>query len=667
VFITPIDRRSFLKSTTALAATWPLARAASADAAASDLIARRVLFDHPDYSSLTVSPDGWHLSWLAPVDGVRNLFVARIDDLASARPVTRVTDRDVAPFYRWAHNNNHIVFFQEHDGDENWRAASVNIRNGNLVPLSPPQGVRSYLLEVDRKFPNEMLLMHNGRDKHYFDLYRVNVLNGASELLYENKEYLGLLCDSDFQLRLGIKITADGAADVVQRHASGSWSPFMTIPPGDVMSTDLLLFSADGKTLYMIDARGRDKAALVAIDMASKKTTLLAADEAADITRVSFSGRRPMAARADTERARWHAVDPLATEDLAELAAYGPGDLTFAGRTYGDRVVAAHFERDTESGEYVLLDRESREVRPLFKQRKALAGLKLRPMEPVAFAARDGLRLNGYLTRPDESSDSKLPLVLVIHGGPYARDLWGFRPTHQWLANRGYAALSLNYRGSTGYGKAFVNEARHEWGGRMHDDLIDAVNWAVGQGIADPKRVGFFGGSYGGYSALMAATRTPEVFACIVDLYGVSNLVTFMAAIPPYWQPWFNIWKNIVGNPDTEEGRAFLAERSPLNHLERATRPILIAQGLNDVRVVAAESQQMVDALKGRQAPVTYMTFRDEGHGFVRVANQLAFFAVTEAFLAKHLGGRLQPIEGDLSGSTMKVEVGAELVPGLTG
>ena len=416
----------------------------------------------------------------------------------------------------------------------------------------------------------------------------------------------------------------------------------------------------------MLDSRGRDKAALVAVDMATKKTTLLATDDEADIVRVSFSGRRPVAARADRERARWQAVDPSTVQDITELNAYGTGDIGFAGRSYGDRVLAAHFERDSASGEYVLLDRETREVRPLFKQRKALAGLALRPLEAVTFPARDGLRLNGYLTRP-EGANGKLPLVLVIHGGPYWRDHWGFNPVHQWLANRGYAVLSVNYRGSTGYGKAFVTAADHEWGRHMHDDLIDAVDWAVGQGIADPKRVGFFGGSYGGYSALTAATRTPEIFACIVDLFGISNLVTFMATIPPYWQPRFNVWRNRVGNPDTEEGRALLAERSPLNHLERATRPILIAQGMNDVRVVAAESRQMVDALKSRDVPVTYITFRDEGHGFVRPVNQLAFYAVAEAFLAKHLGGRSQPFEGDLSGSTMKVEVGAELVPGLTG
>jgi dipeptidyl aminopeptidase/acylaminoacyl peptidase len=666
VFAAPVDRRLFLKSTAAFAATLPFARPEYAHAAEAELIARRVLFDNPDYGSVSLSPDGWHLSWLAPVDGVRNLFVARIDDLASARPVTRVTDRNIAPFYRWAQTNSHIVFFQEHDGDENWRASSVNIRNNAVTALSPAQGVKSYLVQIDRKFATDVLLAHNGRDKHYFDLYRVNVLNGSSELLYENKEYAWFICDGDFQLRLGVKFATDGSMEVLERHASGSWSPFMTIPIGDIDGTDILEFSPDGKTLYMIDTGGRDKAALVAVDMATKKKTLLAADDEADIDYVSFFARRPLAAHAEKERGRWHAVDPGAVQDLEVLASYGTGDIYLGGRSYGDRMVTAFFDRDTESGEFVLLDRETREVRPLFKQRKALDGLKLRPLVPVTFPARDGLHLNGYLTRPADAS-GKLPLVLVIHGGPYARDYWNFSPVHQWLANRGYAVLSVNYRGSTGYGKAFVTAAHHEWGGRMHDDLIDAVNWALGQGFADPARVGFLGASYGGYSALMAATKTPDVFACIVDLFGISNLQTFMASIPPYWQPWFNIWKNRLGSPDTEEGRALLAERSPLNHLERATKPILIAQGLNDVRVVAAESQQMVDALKNRNAPVTYITFRDEGHGFVRPVNRFAFYAVAEAFLAKHLGGRCQPFEGDLSGSTMKVEVGADLVPGLTG
>jgi len=666
VFDAAIDRRLFLKSAAAFTASLPFARPETSRAAEAELIARRVLFDNPDYGSLTVSPDGWHLSWLAPIDGVRNLFVARIDDLASARPVTRITDRSISPFYRWAQTNSHIIFFQEHDGDENWRASSVNIRNNAITPLSPAHGVKCQLAQIDRKFPTDVLLVHNARDKRYFDLYRVSVLNGSSELLYENHDYAWLVCDGEFELRLGLRFAADGTAEVFERHASGSWSPFMTVPLGDLDGSELLQFSGDGKTLYILDTSGRDKAALFAMDMATKKKTLLAADDEADIANVHFFARRPLAAHAEKDRGRWHTVDPGAVEDLADLSSYASGDIYLSGRSNGNKVLTAFFERDAASGEFVLLDRDTHEVRPLFKQRKALDGLNLQPLEPVTFPARDGLRLNGYLTRP-VGATGKLPLVLVIHGGPYARDRWGFSPVHQWLANRGYAVLSVNYRGSTGYGKAFVTAADHQWGGRMHDDLIDAVDWAVGQGFADPARVGFFGGSYGGYSALMAATKTPEVFACIVDLFGISNLQTFMASIPPYWQPWFNIWKNRVGNPDTVEGRAFLDERSPLNHLERATKPILIAQGLNDVRVVAAESRQMVDALKARNAPVTYITFPDEGHGFVRPVNRFAFCAVAEAFLAKHLGGRCEPFGGDLPASTMKIEVGGELVPGLTG
>jgi dipeptidyl aminopeptidase/acylaminoacyl peptidase len=331
-------------------------------------------------------------------------------------------------------------------------------------------------------------------------------------------------------------------------------------------------------------------------------------------------------------------------------------------------MVTVFYERDAESGEYALLDRQTREVRSLFRQRKSLDGAALRKLQPVIIPARDGLRLNGYLTLPaTEAGVGKLPMVLLIHGGPYARDQWGFNSTHQWLANRGYAVLSVNYRGSTGFGKAFVAAADREWGGRMHDDLIDAVDWAVAHDIADPKRVGFFGASYGGYSALMAATKTPEIFACIVDMFGISNLMTFMATIPPYWGPWISVWKNRLGDPGTEQGRAFLTERSPINHLERATRPILVAQGMQDVRVVAAESEQMVTALKNRGVPVTYITFSDEGHGFARPENRLAFYGVAEAFLAKHLGGRSQPVGNDFSGSTLKVETGGELVPGLSG
>jgi dipeptidyl aminopeptidase/acylaminoacyl peptidase len=666
--IIPIDRREFLRGTAALGAL-PFVRSGRAAAAEAELVARKVFFDNADVGSVRISPDGQTLSWLAPVDNVRNLWVAPRENPGAARAVTHATDRNLSNFYHWADTNRHLVFFQEHDGDENWRASSVDITSGAVVPLTPERGAQAYLLETDRKFPEQMLFRHNARDKRYSDLFRINIVTGASEMLFENNEFVWLFTDGNFELRLGLRFAADGSGEILERRADATWAPFMTVPIGDVDSTGVLDFSADGRTLYLLDTRGRDKAALFAIDMATRNATLLAEDDEADIVHVDFDeARRPLAAKAIKDRVRWHAVDPGAAQDLADLANYGSGDVDFTERSDDSRFATAFYERDAESGEFVLLDRQTRKVRSLFKQRKALADVSLRKLQPVVIPARDGLRLNGYLTLPAaEAGAGKLPMVLLIHGGPYARDVWGFSPTHQWLASRGYAVLSVNYRGSTGFGKAFVIAADKEWGGRMHDDLIDAVDWAVGQGIADPKRVGFFGASYGGYSALMAATKTPEVFACIVDVFGISNLITFMATIPPYWGPWFSIWKNRLADPATEEGRAFLVERSPLTHIDRAVRPILVAQGMQDVRVVAAESEQMVSALKKRGVPVTYITFADEGHGFARPENRLAFYGVAESFLAKHLGGRSQPIGTDFKGSSLKVETGGELVPGLSG
>jgi dipeptidyl aminopeptidase/acylaminoacyl peptidase len=640
------------------------------EAAGRTLVPREVFFGNPDVAWVRLSPDGAWLAYIAPVGGVRNVWVAPLGDLAAARPITHVTARPIGGYFQWAFTNRHIVFFEEHDGDENWRASSVDIRDGRIVPLTPARGVRAYVQEVSRRFPRAMLLGHNARDKELFDLYRVDVVTGRSELLYENHWFADLFTDSAFELRLGSRFLEDGSLEWVERRRNGAWRAFFNVPVGDVDGTRPVDFSEDGGTLYLLDSRGRDKAALVALDMRTRRPRLLVEDADADLTQVVFKGttRRPLAAGGMFDRQRWHAVDPDFAADLRAIQTATPGDVQFSSRSLDGAKAVIYAERDDASPEYALYERATRRMRPLFKLRKRLDGLPLRPLEPVVFRARDGLRIPGYLTRPAAGARN-VPLVLSIHGGPYWRDSWGFEPTHQWLANRGYAVLSVNYRGSTGFGKAFVTAADREWGGKMHDDLIDAVDWAVAGGIADPTRVGFFGASYGGYAALTAATKTPEVFACIVDIFGIANLLTFMAAIPPYWRRWFSVWKSRLGDPETAEGRAFLTERSPLTAIDRAFRPILIVQGLEDVRVTRAESEQMVAALTRRRVPVTYVTFRDEGHGFARPENHVAFRAVTEAFLAKHLGGAAEPIDRarDFRGSTLTVEVGADLVPGLGG
>jgi dipeptidyl aminopeptidase/acylaminoacyl peptidase len=663
------SRRRFLVGSASVTAGLVLPRLAhSQRAPARPLVPRETFFGDPDVASAHLSFDGAWVAYVSPVDGVRNLWVAPVGDLGAARPLTRVTDRPIGSFVQWAYTHRHVVFFEERDGDENWRASSVDIHDGTIVPLTPPRGVRTWVQEVSQRFPREILFTHNEREKRFFDLYRIDVVSGKSTLLFENHQFGRLITDSAFQLRLALRWLKDGSVEVLERRPSGAFVLFMSIPRGEVDGTRMLDFSLDGKTFYLFDTRDRDKAALVAVDMATRRARVLAADPDADVTRVLLHRvtRRPLAAAAVVDRRRWHVVDPSFAADLKTIQSSTTGDVDLVGLSADASRVMVLVQHDAASPEWILYDRAARRTRPLFKARPSLDGLPLRPLEPVTFPARDGLKIQGYLTRP-ASDAQNVPMVLAIHGGPYLRDEWGFNPTHQWLANRGYAVLSINYRGSTGFGKAFVTAADREWGRKMHDDLIAGVDWAVARGIADPKRVGFYGGSYGGYAALTAATRTPEVFACIVDIYGIANLLTFMAAVPPYWAPVLSMWKNRVGDPDTEEGRAFLRERSPLTHIDRAFRPILIVQGLEDVRVTRAESEQMVAALRRRNVPVTYVVFPDEGHGFSKPRNEIAFRAVTEAFLAKHLGGSAQPIDRarDFAGSSIIIEVGPDLIPGL--
>ena len=666
-----MSRRRFLASLVAGTASVGARNltAWAAVAGAPPLVPREIFFGNPDALSPRLSPDGTRLAYIAPVDGVRNLWVAPLGDLAAARPLTRARARPIGGFYRWAFTNRHIVFFEDKDGDENWRAASVDVESGAVVPLTPSSGVRAYVQETSRRFPRAMLFSHNARDKERFDVYRIDVVSGRSELVFVNHWFAGVFTDSAFRIRVASRFLEDGSREWVEREKNGAWRWLTSVPVGDVDGTYLVNFSEDGNTLYLLDSRGRDRAALVALDMVTRRSRVLLEDPDADLTDVLLDSMtyRPLAAGGMFDRQRWHAVDPGFDADLkAMVAAAAPGDVHFSSRSLDGHKTVIYVERDDASPEYMLYERGTDRLRSLLTLKKALTGVPLRPLEPVSIQARDGLRLPAYLTLPAAHARN-VPMVLSIHGGPYWRDRWGFEPTHQWLANRGYAVLSVNYRGSTGFGKAFVTAADHEWGGKMHDDLVDAVNWAIASGIADPKRVGFYGASYGGYSALVAATRTPEVFACIVDVFGIANLLTFMAAIPPYWRTWFSVWRNRLGDPGTPEGRALLVERSPLTGIDRAFRPILIVQGLEDVRVTRAESEQMVAALTRRRVPVTYVTFRDEGHGFARPQNQVAFRAVTEAFLAKYLGGVAEPIDRarDFQGSTLTVEVGADLVPGL--
>ncbi|MBV9833982.1 MAG: S9 family peptidase [Alphaproteobacteria bacterium] len=633
------------------------------------LIPRRTLFAPAERTRASISPDGTRLVWLAPHEGIVNLWLAPLDDLGKARPITRVTDRDISPSYWWLPSGRFIVFFREQAGDENWQAHRVDLASGEIKTLTPGPGVRSFVHQTSRNFPDELLIAHNARDKRYFDVFRYDIASGRESLVYRNDEgFSGLFTDQRFRVRYGQRNLDDGSVEFFAREDQGPWRSFGRVPLDDTMNTRMIEFSDDQRELYWLDSRGRDRSALVAQDLATGATRVLAEDARADIVETWLDPltSKPLLAMSKHLRGRVQAVDAAYAEDLERVGKAIEGDVGWVSLSDDKRHWITYHERDAQSAIYTHYDRTTKTARPLFEVRPSFKGLPLVSMRPHVVRSRDGLDLVCYLSRPRDAVEGRPgPMVLVVHGGPWGRDEWGLNSTHQWLANRGYSVLSVNYRGSTGFGKAFVNAANMEWGRRMHDDLIDAVDWAIAQKIADPAKVAIYGGSYGGYAALAGATFTPEKFACVVDIFGISSLTTFLDTIPPYWRPWQTVWKTRMGDYTSEAGRAMLRERSPLYHVDRIVRPMLIAQGANDVRVTPSESDQLVAEMQRRKIPVSYVYFSDEGHGFRRVENRRAFTAVAEAFLARHLGGRVEPVTDDFVGSTLEFRAGRDLIPGL--
>lgn len=635
------------------------------------LIPRRVFFGNPDRTQVTISPDGAHLAWLAPRNGVLNVWVAPRERPADAQPVTRDDGRGIR-FYAWAYNGD-ILYIQDVGGDENWRVYSADVATGEVGDLTPYEGVAAQIVGLSPRRPDEIVIGLNDRNPQYHDIYRVNLTSGQRTLVAQHDRFMGFVADEDLRLRGAAAMNPDGGQTLF-RPDGDDWTAWEDIPAADSLTTAPLGFDASGNILYMSDSRGRDTAALVAVDMATGATTVLAEDPRADAGEVLShpTERHVQAVAFNYERKHWQVLDPAIAADLDYLAGVADGEIEITSRSLDDSTWLVAYVLDDGPVRYYLYDRTARAANFLFTNRDALEGLPLAKMRPAVVPARDGLNLVAYYSLPlgtdsdgDGLPDAPLPMVLLPHGGPWGRDVWGFNGWHQWLANRGYAVLSVNFRSSTGFGKAFTNAGDFEWGGKILEDQQDAVQWAIDRGIADPARVAVMGGSFGGYSTLAGLTFFPETFACGVDIVGPSNLITLLETIPPYWQPMLALFTSRVGDPRTEEGRALLRAHSPLTYVDRIVRPLLIAQGANDPRVKQAESDQIVAAMQARGIPVTYVLYPDEGHGFARPENNLSFAALAEAFLARHLGGRAEPIGDDLTGSSLTVPVGAEEVPGL--
>ena len=654
------------------------------------LISRKVLFGNPDKASLKISPNHQMISYLAPVNDVLNVWVAPMDNPEDAVAVTNDTLRGIR-IYFWSYNNEQILYLQDLGGDENWQLHAVNVKTKDDVTLTPfeeiigpdgqpvtmPNGKklrpRVNIQEVSYKYPNEILISLNIRNPQYFDVYKLNTISGEMNIIQQNDKFAGFQTDDDFNIRYAFENTPDGGMEISTPDGKGGWKTFDRIPMEDILTTTPISFNKTSDILYMIDSRGRNTAALMALNLNTGEKKLIFENPKADLSDIMIhpTEKTIEAAASDYLRTEWKILDESIKPDMDYLKTVTDGDVNVTDRSLDDNFWAIAYTKDDGPVNYYIYDRSEKKAKFLFTNRKALEDAKLSNMYPVIIKSRDGLDLISYLTLPYGSSSEDyhpskpLPMVLFVHGGPWARDSWGYNPYHQWFANRGYAVLSVNFRGSTGLGKDFINAANMEWAGKMHNDLIDAVNWAVEEGIAQKDKIAIMGGSYGGYSTLVGLTFTPDAFACGVDIVGPSNIITLMETIPPYWLPMINMFASRVGDYRTEEGRKFLESRSPLFFVDKIQKPLLIGQGANDPRVKQSESDQIVKAMQEKNIPVTYVLFPDEGHGFARPENRMSFNAVTEKFLSQYLGGRIEPIGNDFEGSSITVPTGADNIPNL--
>jgi dipeptidyl aminopeptidase/acylaminoacyl peptidase len=610
----------------------------------NSLIPRSVFLGNPTKTAPRISPDGTKLAYLAPSDrNVLNVWVRTIG-MSDDRMVTNDTLRGIRTHF-WAQDGRHLIYLQDVGGNENFHAYAVDVAQGTVRDLTPHEGVRATNVILDRNHPDQLLLGMNLRDKKLFDMYRVNLATGESKLDTENPgDVLGWATDPDFVIRAAIALNQEDGSQVlrVRDSAKSPWRDLVTLPPEE--NGNFVDFSADGKAAYIETSIGSDVTRLVKVDLSNgRELETLATDPRCDVGAilVSDSTHQVQAVGFNYQRNEWKVLDPALEPDFRALRVIHEGDFSIVDRDRSDQNWLVSYLDDDGPTAYYAYYRPSRKGTFLFVSQPALETLKLGKREPVEITTRDGIKMVSYLTRPPGGSKKELPLVLLVHGGPWGRDVWGFDPIAEWLASRGYAVLQPNYRGSAGFGKKFLHLGDKQWGGTMQDDLTDAVRWAVREGIADPKRVAIMGGSYGGYATLAGLAFTPDLYACGVDIVGPSNLKTLLQAVPPYWATQRKIFELRMG--DVERDSVLNRKLSPLFHADQIRAPLLIGQGLNDPRVNVRESDQIAAAVRARGIPVDYVVYTDEGHGFLRPENRVDFYGRTEEFLSKYLGGRAEP------------------------
>ena len=603
------------------------------------LIPREVLFGNPERTNPQISPDGSLLGYLAPVNGVLNVWIRTIgkdDD----RAVTTDTKRGIRNF-TWQYDNKHVLYRQDLGGDENWRLYQTDIATKQTKDLTPFEKVRVDLVAYDWRKPDTVLFQANKRDPKVFDVYQVDLETGKIEMNTENPgDVQGWQADNDLQVRAAQVDQPDGGTIIrVRNDVKSPWRELVKWGPDETFG-GIIGFAPDNKKIWIATSLDVNASRLLEYDIATGKNRVIATDPQFDVEGV-VTNPKTNALEVVTfakQRAAYEFVDPKMKSDYEVLEKVNHGDIVDLSRALNDKKWIVTFVSDDAPVTHYLYDRPTKKATLLFTDRPALEKYKLSSMKPIEYTARDGMTIYGYLTTPAGMDAKNLPMVLYVHGGPWARDEWGYNRYAQWLANRGYAVLQVNFRGSTGYGKKYVNAGDRQWAGAMHTDLLDGKDWAVKQGVADAGKVCIMGGSYGGYATLAGVAFSPEAFACGVDIVGPSNLNTLLKTIPPYWSTLLSTFHKRMG--DSEE---VLNAQSPLFKADQIKAPLLIGQGANDPRVNKAESDQIVAAMRKNDKDVQYYVFPDEGHGFARPTNNMAFMAAAENFLSKYLGGRAEP------------------------
>ena len=631
----------FLVSVTALAQQPPL-------------IDREIFFGNPEYAGAQISPDGKYISFVKPLKDVRNVWVKGIDEpFEKARPLTAEKKRPVSGYF-WSWDSKYILFTKDNDGDENFNVFAVDPSAapaaGSEVPsptnLTNAKGVRTFIYNVPQTEPDFIYIGINDRDKSWHDLYKVQISTGTKTLLRENKDRLtGWVFDNSGKVRMATRSPQDGSTEILRVDGD----KFTTVYTCGVFETcGPVNFAKDDKRLYMMSNKGsRDLIQLVMFDPETGKEELVEQDPMGrvDFGNASFSNvtKELISTSYNDDRVRIYFKDKAFQKDYDLIKKrLGDREIAFGSSTKDETKFIVSTFSDVDPGTVWIFDRKTKNLSTLYQVREKLDRKALSPMTPVRYKSSDGLEIPAYLTIPKGTTGKNLPAIIVPHGGPWGRDSWGYNGFAQFLANRGYAVLQPNFRASTGFGKKFLDAGNNQWGEKMQDDITWGVKYLVDQGIADPKRVGIMGGSYGGYATLAGVTFTPDLYAAAVAIVAPSNLNTLLKAIPPYWESIRTLFSKRMGDPNSPEGRAQLDRQSPLNSADKIKTPLMIVQGANDPRVNKREADQIVIALRDRGYPIQYLLADDEGHGFQRPVNNMAMFAAGEKFLAKYLGGRYQ-------------------------